>query len=339
MIACFVTVIWGGRKYSLLVFPFQTSTGYPHTKGCARITCSVGKGIPQDNSDEELMEWMANGEGDKSANTNSENKVSAHKYVAPPAPGPPTPKQVKTDDGTFHPLHRELWLSIFSYLTPQELSACMKTCSVWNQWCQQPALWKDLDLSWVRPVRQAMLISIVKKQPIHLKLDGTNVNRQQISWLLPRLPDMKMLSLRENTAAVVHSLCSVNCPMLHYLDISCVAVLDDLLLQQLLAPPYDHRPGIDNSASRLQNLIELHISGTNITDWSLKTLSVHLPKLKVLDLSFCLKFTEAGLESLCRNGSSLQRSLTDLDLSGCYQLSKSVRKLTNPIPHVVYPDF
>ncbi len=75
-------------------------------------------------------------------------------------------------------------------------------------------------------------------------LDWSSINRTQLSWLLPRIPQtrsMSMAGLDFNNCVVALGTC--NSPMLQELDLSYVAGLNDVALYKILSAPKDSRPG------------------------------------------------------------------------------------------------
>ena len=85
---------------------------------------------------------------------------------------------------------------------------------------------------------------LVQRQPLALKLDFCTVSKQQLSWLLPRIPQTRLLSMRGiDFGSCVIALASVNTPMLHDLDLSYVTGFSDGALYKVLSSPRDSRPG------------------------------------------------------------------------------------------------
>ena len=86
-----------------------------------------------------------------------------------------------------------------------------------------------------------------------------------------------------------------------------------MCLRDLLAPPTDHRPGVDDSVSRFHRCKTLDLSGTDITDQALEYIAMWLPHLQILTISFCVQLTSKGLEFLvpCEN-------IEQLNMDCCY---------------------
>ncbi|CAG2184324.1 unnamed protein product, partial [Oppiella nova] len=131
-----------------------------------------------------------------------------------------------------------------------------------------------------------------KRQPRHLNLSWTNINRRQLFWLICRLPQLQTLSLAGCSASTVSALITCNCPQLASLDISWSHGLDDDLIRDLLSPPSDTRPGLMESKSRLRFLIEMNVSGLNISDKSIRLITQHLPFITRVDFSSCKLITD-----------------------------------------------
>ena len=90
-----------------------------------------------------------------------------------------------------------------------------------------------------------ILSLIVQRQPIHLALDFCTISKQQLNWLLPRIPQTRGLSLQGiDYPSCVLALASVNTPMLQELDLSFVTGLNDGALFKILSSPRDSRPGM-----------------------------------------------------------------------------------------------
>lgn len=124
-----------------------------------------------------------------------------------------------------------------------------------------PKLWRNIDISNQKKITSNILKGIVIRQPRHLNLSWTNINRKQIDWLIPRLPQLESLSLVGCHSYVVSSLATCHCPRLAFLDISWSEGLNDDVMQDLLSAPIDSRPGFMETKTRLRFLSELKICG------------------------------------------------------------------------------
>ena len=235
--------------------------------------------------------------------------------VVRPLPIIPPPEEVSCEDDKPHVLPRKLWLKIYHNLSQKELCICMCVCKTWNRWALDSRFWNRIDVS-NRRITQSMLEGIVRRQPLALNLDHTNITFRQLEWLLQRLPRLLKLSLDGNTSAAVTSLLFASCPPLRSLDISwCEGVRDDLLFD-LLSPPSEGK-------SRLRHLRELRLSGCDVTDETIRNISRFLPYLETLDVSYCSKMTDAGVDVLTSETSICRDILREIDLSGCVRITNA----------------
>jgi len=245
---------------------------------------------------------------------------AVRKYVVRPAPVPPPPRYVQTTTGSNHPLEHNLWVRVFSLLSPADLVRCMRVCKTWNRWGYDRRLWISIDLSRCR-LRQTHLIGIIRRQPKSLNLSWTNVSHRQLAWLMERLPHLRKLRLAGNSWPAVSALCGCRCPLLSLLDIAWVAVVYDGCVRDLVSPPRDHRPGLDVSQSRLRRCTELVLSGSDITNDALESVVQHVLTLECLDLSYCVGIDDDGIRLLSEAPTS--QTLTTIRLTGCLCLTSS----------------
>ena len=140
-------------------------------------------------------------------------------------------------------MERGIMLEVFKRLNTIDLSSCVLVCKAWTKIVQDPALWSTVKL-WHKKITSHFLSLIVQRQPVKLILDWSVVGKQQLTWLLPRIPQTRTLSLSglEFNSSVV-ALSTVNCPMLQDLDLSYVTNFNDVALFKLLSSPKDSRPG------------------------------------------------------------------------------------------------
>ena len=140
-------------------------------------------------------------------------------------------------------LQRGVLLPIFQRLNTSDLPNVAKVCKSWNQVLQDPSLWSRVRFErW--KITSHILSLIVQRQPLDLHLDFCNVSKAQLSWLLPRIPQTRVLSLRGiDFGSCIIALASVNTPMLQDLDLSFVTGLGDSALFKILSSPRDSRPG------------------------------------------------------------------------------------------------
>ena len=180
-------------------------------------------------------------------------------------------------------LERDVIFPTLRYLSRNEILLCSQVCKPWNAWTTDPSFWNTLNASGKR-ISPPVLVSIVRRQPLNLDLSWTQVSKRQIAWLMPRLPQLQTLSLSGCSAAAASALVSCNTPLLKSLDLSWIDAFDDDLLRDLTSSPADQRPGLVETKTRLRTLHELNVAGSEITDASLRLMSMHLPNLIRVDL-------------------------------------------------------
>ncbi|XP_069134817.1 lysine-specific demethylase 2B-like isoform X1 [Argopecten irradians] len=253
-----------------------------------------------------------------------EPKVVLERYVVRPAPPSPPPDHLELNTGRKHVLKRMMWLKIFSYLSSSDLARCMAVNKLWYRWCLHHTLWKYIDLSNKRVV-QTHLIGIVKRQPFSLKLDSVTMTQDQLSWLLPRIPQLKEVSLASCSWATVSALC-LSCPLLATLNLNWVAGLTEDGFQDIITPPTERIPGM-HDVSRLHCLKVLCLAGTGITDSSLALMAEHLTRMENMDLSYCTKLSNAGMEVLLSPHWSIRKTIRKIDISGCRRITEAVLDL------------
>lgn len=176
-------------------------------------------------------------------------------------------------------------------------------------------------------------LDVMIRQPKVLILDWCKITKDQLSWLLVRLPQSKALSLQGCSWPSVSCLRSCVCPMLTSLNLSFVPTMDDTSLQHILSPPLDHRPGLIDLACRLSNLKTLKLAGSNITEVGVRVIVRVLTKLSMLDLSQCFPITDEAVESLTQIS-----SLSTLQLSGCTGISELSLKHLGKCKSLTYLD-
>lgn len=174
---------------------------------------------------------------------------------------------------------------------------------------------------------------MIIRQPKVLILDWCKLNKDQLIWLLSRLPQSKALSLQGCPWPTVSGLRSCVCPMLTSLNLSFVPTMDDTALQHILSPPLDHRPGLVDSACRLSELKSLKLAGSNITVTGIQVIIRVLPKLSMLDLSQCYPINDECVELLTQIS-----SLSTLQLSGCTGISEQSLKHLGKCKSLTYLD-
>lgn len=216
-------------------------------------------------------------------------------------------------------MQKDVWLSVFQYLTRKELCVCMRVCKAWYKWACDKRLWSRIDMSRCKSLMPQALSGIIKRQPVQLDLSWTNVSRKQLTWLVNRLPGLKELILAGCSWSTVSALSSCSCPLLRTLDLRWGVGIKDALIRDLLSPPSE-KPGHD-SRSKLRFLTDLRLSGLDISDVTLRLIIRHCPLLSKLDLSHCPLVTDQSVNLLTAVGSSTRGSLTHIHLAGCKEVT------------------
>uniref|UniRef100_A0A8D2NJ53 [histone H3]-dimethyl-L-lysine(36) demethylase n=1 Tax=Zosterops lateralis melanops TaxID=1220523 RepID=A0A8D2NJ53_ZOSLA len=228
-------------------------------------------------------------------------------------------------------VQREVWMSVFRYLTRRELCECMRVCKTWYKWCCDKRLWTKIDLSRCKSITPQALSGIIKRQPVSLDLSWTNISKKQLTWLVNRLPGLKDLILAGCSWSAVCALSTSSCPLLRTLDLRWAVGIKDPQIRDLLTPPTD-KPSQDNR-SKLRNMIDFRLAGLDITDATLRLIIRHMPLLSRLDLSHCNHLTDQSANLLTAVGSSTRNSLTELNMAGCNKLTDQsllyLRRISN----------
>ncbi|XP_005090385.1 lysine-specific demethylase 2A [Aplysia californica] len=245
-------------------------------------------------------------------------KVPLKNYVVRPAPPPMIPDFVTMENGSPHPLPHGLWMLVFRYLPQSELARLSSVCRTFDCWVLDPILWLEINLS-LRSVKQTHLKFVMLRQPQSLKLASSVISYAQLSWLIARLPGLKLLDLSNLSWASICALCSSDCPLLKSLNLSWATGIRDLCFRELASPPVNLKPGQRN-ISRLCRLERLSLTGTDINDQSLEVIAAHLPKLAALDLTCCMRVTDRGIRALVQLGAPCH--LREIRLVKCVQLTE-----------------
>ncbi|XP_049908967.1 lysine-specific demethylase 2B isoform X3 [Epinephelus moara] len=242
--------------------------------------------------------------------------IQMERHVIRPPPISPPPDRLPLNDGEAHVMRREMWMTVFSHLTHRDLCVCMRVCRTWNRWCCDKRLWKHINLNRCKSITPLMLSGIIRRQPVALDLSWTNISKKQLSWLINRLPGLRVLLLSGCSWVAVSALCTSSCPLLRTLDVQWVEGLKDAQMRDLLSPPTDNRPGQLDNRSKLRNVEDLRLAGLDITDTSLRLIIRYMPSLSKLDLSYCNHVTDQSVNILTAAGTTTRDSLTDINLSG-----------------------
>uniref|UniRef100_A0A672FLC4 Lysine (K)-specific demethylase 2Bb n=1 Tax=Salarias fasciatus TaxID=181472 RepID=A0A672FLC4_SALFA len=247
--------------------------------------------------------------------------IQMERHVIRPPPISPPPDRLPLDDGEAHVMRRETWMTVFGHLTHRDLCVCMRVCRTWNRWCCDKRLWKQINLNRCKSITPLMLSGIIRRQPVALDLSWTNISKKQLSWLINRLPGLRVLLLSGCSWVAVSALCTSSCPLLRTLDVQWVEGLKDAQMRDLLSPPTDNRPGQLDNRSKLRNVEDLRLAGLDITDTSLRLIIRYMPSLSKLDLSYCNHVTDQSVNILTAAGTTTRDSLTDINLSVCNRVT------------------
>ncbi|EGW13816.1 Lysine-specific demethylase 2B [Cricetulus griseus] len=248
-------------------------------------------------------------------------RIQIERHVIRPPPISPPPDSLPLDDGAVHVMCKAVWMAVFSYLSHQDLCVCMRVCRTWNRWCCDKELWTRIDLNHCKPITPQMLSGIIRRQPVSLDLSWTNISKKQLSWLINRLPGLRDLALSGCSWIAVSALCTSSCPLLRTLDVQWVEGLKDTQMWDLLSPPTDNRPGQTDNRNKLRNIVDLRLTGLDITDASLPPIIRHMPKLSKLHLSYCNHVTDQSINMLTAVGTTTRDSLTEITLSYCNKVT------------------
>ncbi|XP_056655486.1 dynein regulatory complex subunit 6 isoform X2 [Monodelphis domestica] len=197
-------------------------------------------------------------------------------------------------------------LVIFRFLSIIDLAKCAEVNKDWRSMTQLRALWSDMNFSVV----------------CHMVCDeyiGKILQKWQ-SYVL-RLNFHGFSSLHWSSFKFINQ-----CKNLQELNVSeCKGLNDDLMKYVSEGCPA---------------LVNLNVAHTDISNRTLRLLSRHFPNLQKLSLAYCRKFTEKGLPYL--NSGKGCHKLTDLDLSGCTQISvqgfRDIASSCTGIKHLVIND-
>uniref|UniRef100_A0A673AX58 Lysine-specific demethylase 2B n=1 Tax=Sphaeramia orbicularis TaxID=375764 RepID=A0A673AX58_9TELE len=247
--------------------------------------------------------------------------IQMERHVIRPPPISPPPDRLPLNDNEAHVMQREMWMAVFGHLTHRDLCVCMQVCRTWNRWCCDKRLWKHINLNRCKSITPLMLSGIIRRQPVALDLSWTNISKKQLSWLINRLPGLRVLLLSGCSWVAVSALCTSSCPLLRTLDVQWVEGLKDAQMRDLLSPPTDNRPGQLDNRSKLRNVVDLRLAGLDITDTSLRLIIRYMPLLSKLDLSYCNHITDQSVNILTAAGTTTRDSLTDINLSVCNRVT------------------
>ncbi|KAF1389813.1 hypothetical protein PFLUV_G00077440 [Perca fluviatilis] len=245
--------------------------------------------------------------------------------------GPPRPKARRKRRLANRELSRELSRALNSEI--QETENCLanenrqplkvepETENGETHRCCDKRLWTKIDLNRCTSITPLMLSGIIRRQPLALDLSWTNISKKQLSWLINRLPGLRVLRLSGCSWAAVSALCTSSCPLLCSLDVQWVEGLKDAQMRDLLSPPTDNRPGQLDNRCKLRNVRDLRLAGLDITDTSLRLICRQMASLSTLDLSYCNHINDQSVNLLTAAGTTTRDSLMDINLSVCNRVT------------------
>ncbi|XP_048356504.1 dynein regulatory complex subunit 6 isoform X2 [Sphaerodactylus townsendi] len=194
-------------------------------------------------------------------------------------------------------------VQIFQYLNLIDLGRCSQVCQSWNTMTHVCSIWSSINFSQVKD-----------KIEDHI---GGNI-------LLKWRACVVHLNLHSCAALQWHTFKSIGlCKNLQELNVSKCQGLNDELMRLV--------------SEGCPALLHLNLSHTDITNGTLRLLSRSFSNLQHLNLAYCRKFTDKGLQYL-GSGRGCHK-LIYLDLSGCLQITvegfKSIAKSCSGIQHLV----
>lgn len=173
----------------------------------------------------------------------------------------------------------ELWLHVFSYLTPAELSiGAAMVCRRWHRICTDAALWTSLELAF-----------------------SSSIAPHQLCYVASRAPLLHELSLQGRAPLLPAELHIVGrlCPALRELDVGFCNV--GAAEMRAMAECGGYR-----------RLRSLNVEGSGSVSMDFVQLLCRLPELGALNLSHCQVITDAEMVYLARHLSAL----TELNIDG-----------------------
>ncbi|XP_066534801.1 lysine (K)-specific demethylase 2Aa isoform X2 [Hoplias malabaricus] len=300
----------------------RKSLKFRHKNGSSLAT---GNGLSQPKAAPASGRLKRSNNDGREGETASPSSNSSRSSISPPPPPPPSSTSSSPPSLLSHPSFRdvgnepgcekEVWVSVFRYLSCRELTMCMTVCKAWYKWSCDKRLWSHIDLSRCRALSPQAVTSIVKRQPVTLDLSWTPVSKKQITWLILHLPGLKDLILSGCSSSCVSALGSQSGPSLRTLDLCWAEGVKESHLKDLITPP-----GSENR-SRLKSIVTLRLSGLDVSDSILKLIIKYMPLLKRLDLSHCQSLTDQSVSLMTASGSNMRNTLREVNLAGCNKLT------------------
>ena len=125
-------------------------------------------------------------------------------------------------------------LRIFWFLGTSDIFRFRTVCKTWNKVSRDKTISGFVDLSGQK-ITANMFHATANFKPTFILFDWTNIAKQQLTWLLPKIQGARRLSLVGlEFGSQVSALISSACPNLVDLDLSFVANLNDSALNKLL---------------------------------------------------------------------------------------------------------
>jgi len=233
----------------------------------------------------------------------------------------------------FETLPVELLEIIFNYLTIKDLFQASSVDKQWSTlvWSSQNKL--NFSPLWSHLTNEKVIHLLQKTNPNKLTCVNLyhclNVTDAVVDYLIVERPYISKLVLTLCDQLSPSALSRIgNFKKLTSLDVSfCQTVTDEPLkswanLQGLERLFMSHCRSITNDGIRslntLPKLKQFHLSSSHqlITDEGVELIAAQFPNLEILDLSYCKKITDAGIQHL-----SQLKSLQTLDLSCCPSIS------------------
>ncbi|XP_057187156.1 lysine (K)-specific demethylase 2Aa isoform X3 [Triplophysa rosa] len=283
----------------------------------------AGNGLTQSKGPGRHTRRNSSQEG-RERDTPSPSSMSSRSSISPPPPPPSlttsSPPSLLShpsfrDVGNERGCEKDIWVSVFRYLSRTDLAVCMRVCKAWYKWCSDKRLWTRIDLSRCRSLSPQGVLAIIKRQPVALDLSWTPVSKKQIAWLIHHLPGLKDLILSGCSSLCVSALSSQSCPSLRTLDLCWAVCVKDTQIKDLIVLQGSE------SRSRLRSLLNLRLSGLDISDSTLKLIVRHMPLLRRLDLSHCQELTDQSINLITASGCNTRNTLRQLNLAGCNKLT------------------
>uniref|UniRef100_A0A8D0CL61 [histone H3]-dimethyl-L-lysine(36) demethylase n=1 Tax=Scleropages formosus TaxID=113540 RepID=A0A8D0CL61_SCLFO len=277
------------------------------------------------------MEW------ETASPSTTSSQSSACPTPPPPTCSPPSLLSLPSfrDVGNEPGCEKEVWVSVFRYLTRAELCICMRVCKTWYKWSCDKRLWNRVDLSRCRSLSPQAMSGIVKRQPVTLDLSWSAVSKKQLTWLINRLSGLKDLMLSGCSWLSISALSCPSCPLLRTLDLRWADGVKDSQIRDIIC--LWTLAGCENR-STLRNMQTFRLAGLDITDSTLRLIIRHMPLLARLDLSHCRNITDQSVNLLTAVGSSTRNTLAEINLAGCNKLTDDCLLYLKRVPSLTLLD-